>query len=60
MPVKSLEGDCNAPLLGAPRLAALMVAVMLTACGGGSGVGNDKPPLVVLDTHTVIRALPPR
>ena len=30
-----------------------MVAGMLTACGGGSGVGDDKPPLVVLDTHTV-------
>ena len=60
MPVKSLEGDCNAPVLSAPRLAVLMLAGMLTACGGGSGVGDDKPPLVALDTHTVTRALPPR
>ena len=45
--------DFAAPLLSAPRLAALMVAGMLTACGGGSGGGNDKPPPVVSDTHTV-------
>ena len=30
-----------------------MVAGMLTACGGVSGGGNDKPPPVVSDTHTV-------
>ena len=60
MPVKSLEGDCNTPLLSAPRPAVLMVVGMLIACGGESGGGDDKPPLVVPDTHTVTRALPPR
>ena len=53
MPVKSIQGDCNAPLLSAPRLAALMVAGMLTACGGGSGGRDDKPPPVVPDIHTI-------
>ena len=56
----TLGSDCNAPLLSVPQLAALMVAGMLTACVGGSGGGDDKPPLVVPDTHTVTRALPPR
>ena len=30
-----------------------MVAGMLTACGGGSGGRDDKPPPVVSDIHTI-------